>query len=56
VVPLNAVPARRGLPRVAPGRFLPAPAPLSIELGEGDVPFSATVALAERPALKVYAS
>jgi gamma-glutamyltranspeptidase/glutathione hydrolase len=56
VLPLNAVPARRGLPRIAPGRFLPAPAPLSIELGEGDVPFSATIALAERPALKVYAS
>lgn len=56
LVPLGAVPPRRGLPRVAPGRFLPAPVPLSIELGEGDVPFSATVALAERPPLRVYAS
>jgi hypothetical protein len=56
VLPLVAVPVRRGLPRIAPGRFLPAPTPLSIELGEGDVPFSATVALAERPALRVYAS
>jgi len=56
LLPLNAIPARRGLPRIAPGRFLPAPTPLSIELGEGDVPFSATVALAERPVLRVYAS
>ena len=56
VLPLAAAPVRRGLPRVAPGRFLPAPTPLSIELGVGDVPFSATVALAERPPLRVYAT
>jgi hypothetical protein len=55
LVPLNAVPVRRGLPRIMPGRFLPAPAPISIEIGEGDVPFSATVALAERPPLRVHA-
>ena len=56
VLPLNAVPVRRGLPRITPGRFLPAPAPLSIELGAGDVPFSATIALADRQSLRVYAS
>lgn len=56
VVPLNAVPVRRGLPRIAPGRFLPAPAPISIELGEGDVPFAATIALADRESLRVFAS
>jgi gamma-glutamyltranspeptidase/glutathione hydrolase len=55
VIPLSAVPARRGLPRVAPGRFLPAPAPLAIELGEGDVPFAASVALADREPLRVLA-
>ena len=56
VLPLNAVPVRRGMPRVLPGRFLPAPTPISIEIGEGDVPFAATVALAERPALRIHAS
>lgn len=56
VSPLNAVPVRRGLPRVMPGRFLPAPTPVSIEIGERDVPFSATIALLERPVLRVYAS
>jgi hypothetical protein len=56
VSPLNAVPVRRGSPRVMPGRFLPAPTPISIEIGEGDVPFSATIALLERPVLRVYAS
>jgi gamma-glutamyltranspeptidase/glutathione hydrolase len=56
VSPLNAVPVRRGLPRVMPGRFLPAPTPISIEIGEGDVPFSATIALVERPVLRIYAS
>ncbi|HTV18603.1 MAG TPA: hypothetical protein VMG12_08035 [Polyangiaceae bacterium] len=56
VLPLNAVPVRRGLPRIAPGRFLPAPAPLSIELGDGDVPFSATISLADRQSLRVYAT
>jgi gamma-glutamyltranspeptidase/glutathione hydrolase len=56
VLPLQAVPVRRGLPRIAPGRFLPAPTPLSIELGEADVPFSATVTLADRPPLRVHAT
>jgi hypothetical protein len=56
ISPLNAVPVRRGWPRIMPGRFIPAPTPLSIEIGEGDVPFSATVALAGRPLLRVYAS
>jgi gamma-glutamyltranspeptidase/glutathione hydrolase len=55
LLPLTAIPPRRGLPRIQPGRFLPAPAPLSIELGEGDVPLSATVALADRPPLRVHA-
>lgn len=56
VSPLNAIPVRRGLPRIMPGRFLPAPVPISIEIGEGDVPYSATLALAERPVLRVFAS
>jgi hypothetical protein len=56
LLPLEAIPARRGLPRVAPGRFLPAPTPIAIEVGEGDVPLAASVALAERPALRVLAS
>jgi hypothetical protein len=53
VLPLNAVPVRRGSPRVQPGRFLPAPTPLSIEVTEGDVGFVASVALLERPVLSV---
>lgn len=56
VLPLDAVPARRGSPRIAPGRFLPAPAPLAIELGDTDVPFAATVALAEGAPLRVIAT
>jgi hypothetical protein len=56
VMPLNAVPVRRGMPRILPGRFIPAPTPLSIEIGEGDVPFAATVALADRPALRIHGS
>src|SRR5262245_8057927 len=32
LLPLHAVPPRRGIPRVTPGSFLPAPTPLSIEL------------------------
>lgn len=55
LLPLTAVPARRGLPRAAPGRFLPAPTPIAIELGEGDVPFAASVALAEQAPLRVLA-
>jgi hypothetical protein len=56
LVPLNAVPIRRGLPRIAPGRFLPAPTPIAIEVGDGDVPVAASVALAERPVLRVLAT
>jgi len=55
VLPLDAVPARRGLPRVVPGRFLPAPAPIAIELSPADVPLAATVALAEGAPLRVIA-
>jgi hypothetical protein len=56
VLPLEAIPARRGLPRIAPGRFLPAPAPILIEVGEGDVLVAASVALAERPVLRLLAN
>lgn len=56
VLPLGAIPVRRGLPRIVPGRFLPAPSPLSIELGDGDVPFSTSIELAERPPLRVFAT
>jgi hypothetical protein len=54
LLPLNATPPRRGLPRVAPGRFLPAPAPISIELSEQGLPAAAAVALAGRAPLSVY--
>lgn len=55
VLPLNAIPARRGAARVAVGKFLPAPTPLAIELSSGDVPETATVSLADRAPLKVRA-
>lgn len=55
VLPLNAVPVRRGAPRVAPGRFLPAPTPLAIEVTTGDVPVAATVTLARAPLLSARA-
>jgi gamma-glutamyltranspeptidase/glutathione hydrolase len=55
VLPLYAVPARRGAARVAPGRFLPAPAPLYVDVSSSDTPVTATVALAERPPLSVRA-
>jgi hypothetical protein len=55
ILPLNAVPARRGSPRVTPGRFLPAPTPLTIEVSAGDVPLVASAALAERPPLSIRA-
>ncbi len=55
MLPLNAVPARRGTPRVPPGKFLPAPTPLSIEVSEDDSPVVATVALAGRDPLSVRA-
>lgn len=53
VLPLDAVPPRRGGPRVAPGTFLPAPVPLVIELSEHDVPWAATVEPARHPPLVV---
>lgn len=55
VLPLNAVPVRRGAPRVAPGRFLPAPTPVFIEVAAGDVPLSAGITLANRQPLVVRA-
>lgn len=36
--PLAAVPVRRGVPRVAPGTSLPAPAPISIVLADAGMP------------------
>lgn len=53
LLPLDAVPVRRGMPRVAPGTLLPAPTPLGIELSEADVPQLATVSLARRAPLVV---
>lgn len=53
VLPLDAVPVRRGMPRVSPGTLLPAPTPLRIEVSEADVPTLATVELARRAALIV---
>jgi gamma-glutamyltranspeptidase/glutathione hydrolase len=54
ILPLNAVPARRGVPRIAPGTFLPAPAPLTIELSPTGIPLAATVRLHERAPLTVH--
>jgi hypothetical protein len=56
LLPLNAVPPRRGLPRVAPGRFLPVPTPIAIELSEQGLPVAASVSLAGRAALSVHLS
>ncbi|HKO90364.1 MAG TPA: hypothetical protein VJU61_04385, partial [Polyangiaceae bacterium] len=56
VLPLNAVPARRGVTRVAPGSFLPAPAPLAIELSAGAVPITASIQLGGRARLVVHAA
>ena len=56
VLPLDAVPTRRGLPRIAPGRFLPAPAAIAIELSDTEAPLAATVTLGEGPPLRVIAS
>lgn len=55
LLPLNAVPVRRGATRVAPGRFLPAPVPLSIEVATGDVPTGAAIALSQRPPVSIRA-
>lgn len=56
VLPLDAVPTRRGLPRIAPGRFLPAPMPIAIAVSAADVPLEASVALAEGAPLRVVAA
>lgn len=53
MLPLDAVPPRRGVTRVPPGGLLPAPTPLSIEMSEQDVPVAASVALAARAPLVV---
>jgi hypothetical protein len=45
VLPLNAVPVRRGTRRVSPGTFLPAPAPISIQLSQAGVPLRAELQL-----------
>lgn len=54
LLPLSAVPPRRGVARIAPGSFLPAPTPLGIELSAGAVPLSATVRLHNRAPLSVH--
>ncbi|MEY2934382.1 MAG: hypothetical protein RL033_5131, partial [Pseudomonadota bacterium] len=54
LLPLNAVPARRGVTRVAPGSFLPAPTPISIELSPGAIPLAAIVRLHGRAPLLVH--
>ncbi len=55
LLPLNAVPPRRGVARIPPGSFLPAPTPLVIELSPGAVPLAASVRLHGRAPLSVYA-
>jgi hypothetical protein len=54
ILPLNAVPPRRGIPRVPPGSFLPAPTPLTIEVSPTGIPLTASVRLHERAALTVH--
>lgn len=54
LLPLNAVPARRGVTRVAPGSFLPAPTPISIELSASAIPLAAIVRLHGRAPLLVH--
>lgn len=54
LLPLNAIPPRRGVTRVTPGSFLPAPTPLGIELSAGAVPVVATVRLFGRSPLVVH--
>jgi hypothetical protein len=54
VLPLNAIPPRRGIPRITPGSFLPAPTPIRIEVSTNAIPLSAAVQLHERPALIVH--
>lgn len=55
MLPLYAIPPRRGVPRVTPGSFLLAPTPLVIELSASAVPISAAVHLSGRAALIVHA-
>jgi len=55
MLPLHAVPPRRGVPRIAPGSFLPAPTPLAVELSASGVPISAAVHLSGRATLIVHA-
>jgi hypothetical protein len=56
LLPFNAIPARRGVTRVPPGSFLPAPAPLAIEVSPGAVPITASVLLGARGRLVVHAA
>ncbi|MEO8182213.1 MAG: hypothetical protein ABI895_25540 [Deltaproteobacteria bacterium] len=55
LLPLYAVPPRRGVPRIAPGTFLPAPTPLTIELSASAIPISAAIRLSGRATLMVHA-
>lgn len=54
LLPFTAVPPRRGVTRIAPGSFLPAPTPLSIELSASAVPLAAAVRLHNRAPLVVH--
>jgi hypothetical protein len=54
ILPLNAVPPRRGIPRITPGHFLPAPTPLRIEVSANAIPLNAAVDLHDRPPLIVH--
>jgi hypothetical protein len=56
LLPFSAIPARRGVTRVAPGSFLPAPAPLAIEVSAGAVPITASIQLGARGRLVVHAA
>lgn len=47
LLPLNAAPVRRGVPRVTPGAFLDAPARIAIQLGEGGAPRHAETTLSD---------
>lgn len=47
VLPLAAVPVRRGQKRVTPGQALPAPVPVAVELTAGGVPTWARIELPE---------
>jgi gamma-glutamyltranspeptidase/glutathione hydrolase len=42
--PKSAVPVRRGVPRVAPGGSLPAPAPIAVRIDESGVPLEVVAA------------